>query len=167
MTDLNKLIISTTVFFTLLSSCTMRVPCDNGNIKLGFVAFSDTATNSVIIRQFKKTSGFKTLVDTVLITDTSSSYKKYYDTLQVEYSFNKKHGYTSSNYGLTSEHDYEIYLPAIDKTFQISDIDEEYEMQKKGFTSDNSSCYNYIKSYSINGQKIIGEFTNLTVYFHH
>ena len=145
----------------------MRVPCDNGNIKLGFIAFSDTATNSVIIRQFKKTSDFQTLVDTVLITQTSIAYKKSHDTLQVEYSFNKKNGYTSSTYGLTSEYDYEIYLPAIDKIFRISDIDEEYKMQKKGFTSDNSSCDNYIKAYSINGQKIYGEFTNLTIYFHY
>ena len=167
MTYLNKFIISVIVLCTLLSSCTMRVPCDNGNIKLGFVAFSDTATNSVIIRQFKKASGFKILVDTVLITKAIGAYNKSNDTLQVEYSFNKKLGYTSSNYGLTSEYDYEIYLPAIGKIYQISDIEEEYKMQKKGFTSDNSKCDNYIKAYSVNGEKIIGDFTNLTIYFHY
>ena len=74
---------------------------------------------------------------------------------------------TGGAYSLTSEFDYEVYLPTIEKTFQISDIDEEYKMQKKGFTSDNSSCDNFIRAYSINGQKIIGEFTNLTIYFHH
>ena len=36
----------------------MRVPCDNGSIKLGFVAFNDSATNPLILRQFKKASNF-------------------------------------------------------------------------------------------------------------
>ena len=166
MTDLNKFIISALAFCTLLLSCTMRVPCDDGNIKLGFISFSDTATNSFILRQFKKATNFKTLVDTILITQTNGSYKKFNDSLQVEYSFNTKHGYTSSKHGLTSEFDYEIYLPSLNKTFQISDIDEEYKMQKKGSTSDNSSCDNYIKAYSVNGQKFVGEFTDLTIYFH-
>ena len=161
-----KFIIAALVLTNLFSSCTVSVPCDNGNIKLGFVAFSDTAINSIIIRKFKKSSSFQTLVDTVLITKTSVSYKKSYDSLQVEYSFNKKHGYTSSNHGLTSEYDYEVYLPTIDKTFQISDIDEEYKMQKHGFTTDNSSCPNFIKAYRINGKKFEGEFANLTIYFH-
>jgi hypothetical protein len=144
----------------------MSVPCDDGNIKLGFVSFSDTVTNSFILRQFKKSTNFKTLVDTILINQTIGSYKKSNDSLQVEYSFNNKHGYTNSKHGLTSEYDYEVYLPAIHKTFKISDIDEEYKMQKKGFTSDNSSCDSYIKAYSVNGQKFIGEFTDLTIYFH-
>ena len=165
MTDFNKIIISAIVFYTLLTSCTMRVPCDDGNIKLGFVSFSDTVTNTFVIRQFKKSTNFKSLVDTILITKKNGSYRKSNDSLQVEYSFNNKHGYTNSKHGLTSEYDYEVYLPAIDKTFKISDIDEVYKMQTKGFTSDNSSCDNYIKSYSINGQKIIGELTNLTIYF--
>ena len=144
----------------------MRVPCDDGNIKLGFLSFSDSAINTLIIRQFKKASNFKTNVDTILIIKGDSVYKKLGDSLIIGYSFNTKHGYTSSKHGLTSEYDYEVYLPSINKTFKISDIDEEYKMQKKGFASDNSSCDNYIKTYSINGQKFVGEFTNLTIYFH-
>ena len=166
MTDLNKFIISSISFCTLLASCTMKVPCDNGNIKLGFVSFSDTVTNFFILRQFKKSSDFKTLVDTIFITKTNASYKKINDTLQVEYSFNLKNGYTSSRYGLTSEYDYEVYLPSINFTFQISDIVEEYKSQNKGLTSDTSSCANFIKSYQINRESIYGEFTNLTIYLH-
>jgi hypothetical protein len=167
MRNREKFIIAALVLTILFSYCTVSVPCDNGNIKLGFVAFSDTATNSVIIRQFKKSSSFEILVDTVLITKTSASYKKSYDSLQVEYSFNKKTGYTSSNHGLTSEYDYEVYLPTIDKTFQISDINEEYKMQKKGFTFDNSDCDNFVKAYSVDGKKFIGKFRDLTIYFHY
>jgi hypothetical protein len=144
----------------------MRVPCDNGNIKLGFVAFTDTATNTIILRQFKKANNFTSLVDTVLITKDNIAYKRFNDSLIIEYSFNTKHGYTSSKHGLTSDYDYEVYLPTINFTFQISDIDEEYKSQKKGFTSDTSTCENFIKSYSINRGKIIGEFTNLTIYLH-
>ncbi len=162
-----KFIVAALVLAKLFSSCTVSVPCDNGNIKLGFVAFSDTATDSIIIRQFKKSSSFQILVDTVLITKSIGSYKKNSDSLQIEYSFNKNHGYTTSNDGLTSEYDYEVYLPTIDKTFKITDIDEEYKKQKKGFFSDNSRCDNYIKAYSVNGQKFNGEFTDLTIYFHH
>src|SRR6478752_6624055 len=103
MIDLNKFLISAFLFYTLLSSCTMRVPCDDGNIKLGFVSFSDTVTNSFVLRQFKKSTNFKTLVDTTLVTKANGSYKKSNDSLQVEYSFNNKHGYTSSKHGLTSE----------------------------------------------------------------
>ena len=166
MTDLTKFIISLILFCTLLSSCTIKMPCDNGNIKLGFVSFSDTVTNSFILRQFKKSTNFKTLVDTILITKTNGSYKKINDSLQVEYSFNLKHGYTSSEYGLTSEYDYEVYLPRINFTFQISDIIEEYKSQNKGLTSDTSTCENFIKSYKINREPIYGEFTNLTIYLH-
>lgn len=166
MTDLNKFLILSITFCALVSSCTMKVACDNGNIKLGFVSFSDSVTNTLIVRQFKKASNFKSSVDTIIITKGNSAYKKLGDSLIVEYSFNAKHGYTSSKHGLTSEYDYEVYLPSINKTFKISDIDEEYKMQKKGFASDNSSCDNYIKTYSINGQKFVGEFTNLTIYFH-
>ena len=167
MTDLNKLRILSIIFCVFIASCTVRVPCDDGNIKLGFVSFADTATNKIILRQFKKTSAFKNAVDTVLITKGDSAYKKFDDSLIIEYSFNTKHGYTSSKHGLTSEYDYEVYLPSINKTFKLSDIDEEYKMQTKGFTSDNSSCDNYIKAYSVNGQKFVGDFANLTIYFHY
>ena len=167
MADLKKPFVVSIVFCTLLLSCTMRVPCDNGNIKLCFVSFSDTATNSIILRQFKKSSDFKFLVDTILIARTNSSYKKYNDSLKIEYSFNFKNGYTNSKHGLTSEYDYEVYLPYINKIFQISDIDEEYKMQTKGFASDTSRCKSLIKAYSVNGKKIIGDFTDLTIYFHY
>ncbi|MBC7934193.1 MAG: hypothetical protein H7Y86_02370 [Rhizobacter sp.] len=166
MTDLTKFIISTILFCNFLASCTMKAPCDNGNIKLGFVSFSDTVTDSFILRQFKKSTNFKTPVDTILITRTNGSYKKSNDSLQVEYSFNLKHGYTSSNYGLTSEYDYEVYLPTINFTFQISDIVEEYKSQNKGLTSDTSTCANVIKSYKINREAIYGELANLTIYLH-
>jgi hypothetical protein len=166
MTDLSKFIISMIIFCTLLSSCTMKVPCDNGNIKLAFVSFSDTVTNSFILRQFKKSTNFKTLVDTILISQANGSYKKSNDSLQVEYSFNTKHGYTSSKHGLTSEFDYEVYLPRINFTFQISDVVEEFKSQNKGLTSDTSTCANFIKSYKINREPIYGEFTNLTIYLH-
>jgi len=162
-----KFIIAALVLTNLISSCTVRVPCDNANIKLGFVSFSDTATNSFIIRQFKKATNFKTLVDTILITKTNGSYIKSNDSLQVEYSFNTKDGYTDSKHGLTSKYDYEVYLPVLNRTFQISDIDEEFKMQKKGFTSDNSRCDNFINAYRVNGQSFTGEFTNLTIYFHY
>lgn len=144
----------------------MKVPCDDGNIKIGFIAFSDTATNIVVLRQFKKASDFKILVDTAIITKGDSSYKKYNDTLRIQYSFNFKNGYTSSRQGLTSEFDYEIYLPALNKAFRIEDIVEEYKSQKKGFISDNSSCNNSIKSYTLDGQKIIVDDIYLTIYFH-
>ena len=160
-----KFIIAIFFLTNVFSSCTVSVPCDNGNIKLGFVSFSDTVTNSLVIRQFEKSTNFKILVDTILITMTNGSYKKSNDSLQVEYSFNTKHGYTSSKHGLSSGYDYEVYLPAIDKTFKISDIDEEYKMQKKGFTFDNSDCDNFIKAYSVDGKKFIGKFKNLTIYF--
>ena len=137
-----KFIIAALVLTNLFSSCTVSVPCDNGNIKLGFVSFSDSATSFLILRQYKKSSNFKSLVDTVLITKTSNSYKKSNDSLRIEYSFNTKHGYTNSKHGLTSEYDYEVYFPTMNKTLQISDIEEEYKMQKKGVTSDNSNCDN-------------------------
>ncbi len=161
-----KLTIAALILTNLFSACTVSVPCNDGNIKLGFVAFSDTATDNVIIRQFKKSSGFQILVDTVLITKTNGSYKKSNDSLSVEYSFNKKHGYTSSSYGLTSEYDYEVYLPRLDKKFQISNIDEESKLVKKGFTFNNSDCDNFIKAYSVDEKKFIGKFRNLTIYFH-
>ena len=165
MTNYSKFIFFSIAFCTFFSSCTVSVPCDNGNIKLGFVSFSDNATRIVILRQYKKSTNFKSLVDTVLIDKTSDSYKMSNDSLQIEYSFNSRHGYTSSKHGLTSEYDYEVYLPTIDKTFQISDITEEYKMQKKGFTSSNSDCDTFINAYSVDGKKFIGEFRNLTIFF--
>ena len=164
MANLAKFAILSTVILAFLSSCLISVPCDNGNIKIGFISFSDTAINTLIVRQFRKASNFQSLVDTVMITKNDVAYKKSGDSLIVEYSFNVKHGYTTSKHGLTSEYDYEIYLPAVAKTFQISDIDEEYKMQKKGFASDNSGCKNFIKTYRIDGQKFIGEFVNLIIY---
>ena len=167
MTSLNKFLLYNILLCTIFLSCTVRVPCDDGNIKLGFISFPDTVTNVFVIRQFKKGDNFKNLLDTVLIKANDSSYKKYNDTLQVEYSFNFKDGYTNSKHGLTSEYDYEVYLPKIKKSFRLSDIDEEYKMQKKSFTSNSSTCYNVIKSYKVNDQNNVGDFTDLTIYFHY
>lgn len=152
------------ICLTFLHSCVVSVPCDDGDIKLGFISFSHTATKSMVIRQFKKASNFTCLIDTILITSDSSSYKALNDTVIIEYSFDLKQGYTDSKNGLSCVYDYEIYLPRTKRIFQISNIIEEFKMRKHGLITADPECKILFKSYTVNGQMFQIDTRDLTIY---
>ncbi len=146
-----------------LTRCTIRVPCDNVSIKIAFVSFPDSSLDSIIIRQFDTTK-FHSLLDSVIISN-KHPYKKFGDTALIEYSFDKKHGYTTSPTGLSSGYDYEIYITREDTVIRLAEIEEKYKMRTVGFTNnDDSHCNNYITSYRVNDKIFRGKFEALTIY---
>ncbi|NNV54741.1 hypothetical protein [Limnovirga soli] len=165
MNEKLKAFYSITILCFVFTSCTVRDPCDNVNIKIALVSFSDSSLDRIIIRQFDTTQ-FHSLLDSVIISN-KYPYEKFGDTALITYSFDKKQGYTTSPTGLSSGYDYEVYIPREDTVIKLAGIEEKYKMRTAGYSNlDDSHCNNYIISYKVNEKKYTGNFEALTIYLH-
>jgi hypothetical protein len=130
------------------SSCRKKEPCIDGTPILNFVSFSDTQTESIILRKYSKGSDFNSLVDSTEWTKTNSTYEKSGDTLRI---LNLMGG----DYALDIDFDYEVYMPFANKLFKINNIVIEQSEMNAGLKYfDRNYCLNPIKSYTLNGQVI-------------
>lgn len=144
------IIISLTFF-----SCSYE--CSNATVNFSLVSFQPGETDTIIVRKFIKMSKFTSLLDTFSLNQFNSSYSSTNDTLEVRNSF-------GTDNGLLSKYDYEIYLPSINRLFQISEINEEFQSINQGLSCNKIGCINSIKSYRMNGQ-LINANSYYTLYF--
>ena len=146
-------------FFIIISvtflSCSYE--CSNASANFGLVSFQPSETNIIIVRKFTKMSNYTSLLDTFSLNQSNSSYRNTNDTLEVHYSF-------GTDNGLLSKYDYEIYLPSINKLYQISEISEEFRSINQGLSCNKLGCLNSFKSYKMNGE-LISVNSTYTLYF--
>lgn len=141
-----------------VSSCG-DYPCTPATARLSFVAFPMNELDTVVVRKFTKTSNFSTKIDSASINRTNGSYWQTTDTVGVGFGFGLEVGFMST-------FDYEIFLPKVNRRFQITEIEEEKRSIRYGlFSMDKVSCFNSIKSYKVNGQLVSGEDNYFIFYF--
>ncbi len=133
------------LFSTIIASCGNK--CISALRPLSFINFSNLDTDTIIIRRFIKSNNFLSLIDTIKVDSTTNHYQRTNDTLLI-YT-----GFDLSNV-LPSIYDYEIYLPEIKKTYQITDIYEDELTSGFGIPTSRVYCKNLIKSYKINGKMV-------------
>lgn len=152
-------LVITILFFGCKSSV---YDCDNLQIQTIFIGYSKPDIDTFIIRRYKAIDSFRTLIDTLMIKEGSGTYYKFmHDTASVDfYNFT-----TGGIHGIQAGYDWELFIPANNKTFRISEIVDE---KRKGkcrngiFSMDKFNCYcfNEIYSLKLNGQ--IKNFSNVT-----
>jgi hypothetical protein len=141
----------------LFVSCGKNVPCIEASFSLGFVAFPGAQTDSMVLRRYVIDGGFSTLIDTFSINKSSSSYSNNGDTLIIGI-------YSGDQSLLTSKNDYEVVLPKSNKVIKISGIREQQTSHHVGLSMDKTVCINPIKSYSIDGTLVTGDYDYITFY---
>lgn len=125
-------------------SCSGDCPCLKGNLYFGLVNFSESETDTIIIRRYGKNSNFSIPIDTIPFYNLS--FTRFTDTLYFSY--------FPETAQLKSSHDYELFFPGAPKLIRISEVNEIVSDQKCNgpLAREKVNCVNDITSYKIDGQ---------------
>ena len=150
--------VSLLAFFciVILTSCSRTVPCINNWVTPGFVGFSFSDLDTLIVREYKKDDNFSTLLDTALfVTDsTILSAGTSNDTTIIELN----HIVGEEKY-LFPDHDWQIYIPAKNMLVSISNFDSPQNEHKCVLGGDMCPpCVNPINSFLQDGQNTLPQF---------
>lgn len=144
---MKKAMLFSLLFSVIILSC--QYDCIKATSSLKFIKFTNTETETIIVRRFQKQSGFAKLVDTTLLNRFNSNYQVDNDTLEIIHSY-------GIDEGLTSTFDYEIVMPKINRLYRITTIEEDPQSMNTGLSCNKLACVNMIQSYQLDGQLITG-----------
>ena len=137
-----------------LSSCTPDHPCADNNINPAFIGFLPSDIDSFVLRAYKANDNFQHLVHTSLVTNKFASiYTTTNDTTVVYIND------SNPNHWLKPGFDWQLYIPAKNKTVQISKINST-QVDGKG-----RGCYNSINSFEADGQLITPKLIQTNQFF--
>jgi hypothetical protein len=139
-----------------LLSCGRTVDCTDPPISLSFISFSPNALSNIIIRKFNKGSNFQSLVDTIQITAANAGIINRGDTSLLNL-------YDPDQYPKPG-FDWQIFIPAINRTIMITDIEKRDKTGKCATMQMpvNCGCYNEILNLKVDNQA--GEWVSQPVY---
>jgi len=92
----------------------MCVPSDG--LRLGLVDFNSADADTIIVRKFQRGDNFTKLIDTLQWDNSNVVFYPRGDTLQM--------GEFIAGILLESKFDYQVFFPAVSRTYHITDIDE-------------------------------------------
>lgn len=128
----------------MFNSCG-RYPCGDASSFIGLINFSEAESDTIILRRFTKGTEFAALQDSVMITQSNANLQRQHDTVLVLFSFD-------GSQTITSDYDYEIFLPQTNRVYKLSDIREDKRFGSKA--GQKVYCINPITSYQLNGELI-------------
>lgn len=115
--------------------------CSKAEMSLGFIGFSKTESDSIVLRKYSRGDNFRTYLDSATITPTNTQYQFTGDTLIfVVY---------TGNINLVSDQDYEIYFPKIAKSYRVTKITEEQTSKNWGLSCNKDGCINPLINYEL------------------
>ena len=141
------------------TSCTKTedVACNNGSLLLYTAGFDSTDFDSAVTLRYKQDNAFDSLIDTVATTYQASSAADTGYLSQQDPAFAIKTHITAQA-GLNPGFDYKIILPAIGKTYLLTNIVQTGTTHhvfsaSRGISDPNGSlqCFNNVVSCQING----------------
>ena len=140
-------------------NCYKEIDCFDRQIYPAFVGFPVAEVDTVIIRKFKAASNYQVLLDTFRIT-YSNYYRVSGDTIRI---------YPYPQEGIRAGFDWQIFVPAINKTVQIAAIVGNKNTIRCGARAVGSacSCANDLFSLDQDNQRMVfhlGEFDQPYVY---
>ena len=145
------------LFSVIMMQACSDYPCTKADLQFGLVDFSDSESDTIIIRKFEK-GNFNSLQDSFFISQINFSRNN--DTLEMV-------AFPGTAL-LQSDHDYEIFFPETGKLIRVTEISEEQRyLKKKGiFSTTKEGCVNQITSYMQDGRiKTVSGFNQ--AYFIH
>ncbi len=150
------ILLSISIGVTLFASCifkteTQDVICGNGTLLLYPAGFDTTDFNAAVTLRYKNDGVFDNFIDTMTtsyeVSRNDTGYLKIDDT-----SFDGT--LHIAEYGLSPGYDYKIILPAIGKTYLLTDITQSgitHHAFPITFPGGRPQCFNNIVSIKING----------------
>jgi len=114
------------------------VPSDG--LRLGMISFSSTEIDTLITRKFSKGSNFSKQIDTTIFDQNNVMFTAQNDTFQM--------GSWKGDILLSSKYDYQVFIPAINRTISVTEITEP---QLEGDCRGKVACGNIITSVKLNG----------------
>ena len=141
---------STGIFLIVLAltSCGSYPCIEHPGLQVNFVSFSDADIQPFHFIRYRKGSAFQEQVDSLSVDSTTARFRRTNDTLLL--------AITGSEILLTSNYDYRIVVPATANEYRITDIEEEMTSERKSiFPRKQEMCVNPIRSYRINGTKVM------------
>lgn len=138
------------VFLCIIVSSCGEYPCGKASSYIALISFTINESDTIIVRRFTKGNNFISVKDTVRIDNSNANFQHNGDTILVlGGSFNDN---LNGNFTITSEYDFEIYFPKINRVYKVTDIIEPQEYGRSSTRKD--YCINEITSYKINGQLV-------------
>jgi len=136
-----------------LPSC-MTYPCNKGFINPAFVGFSPGDIDTIILRAYKPNDNYLHLVDTIIVQNAGTNiYTTSNDTTVVYININ-----SSTNTLVIPGFDWQIYIPAKNRTVMISNI---ITTPTKG----GHQCRNPINSFTQDGQAIVPKYVQTNQFY--
>jgi hypothetical protein len=143
MLKLSKTIVGIFLGF-LLYEC--GYPCGKASSFIGLISFTDAESDTIIFRRFSKGTNFAALRDTFILARVNGNFQRNNDTVLILHSID-------GNRSITSDFDYEVFLPKVSILYRLKEIKEELESGRgKG-----PYCINPITAYRLNGEFFSGD----------
>jgi len=136
------LVISTLIIGFL--GCSREIECTDPPIYFSFISIPQNALDTLVLRKFKKDANFQELVDTLQITSANGGIINYGDTSRV--SLDDPYNYPIPGF------DWQIFIPAINRTVSITDINMRTKTGKCAAMSTDCFCNNEILGLKVDNQ---------------
>jgi len=140
----------------IIAGCTQEFECADPQIQPAFIGFSSPDIDTFVIRKFKANGNYQTLLDTsMFIYGYSGPYYTSNDTTSVWVS--------NEENGIKAGFDWQIFIPAKNKTVFISDINSEKTTGtcRTGiFSMDKFGCHCRNKVFSAKENNQVIHFSN-------
>lgn len=135
------------LLFLIMFGC--QHPCGNSPLNPAFVGFSQSDIDTFVLRAYEANGNYDQLIDTFLISKSGPGiYTTTNDTTIVELFINNSKSYIRAGF------DWQIYIPAENKTISISNIiSNQAEGPSKG-------CLNPINSFLQDGKFTVPQLIN-------
>lgn len=157
-----KILILSFLLAFSIASCTKEYNCDDLQISQAFINFLPSDIDTFILRKFKATGNYQNLVDTFIVKYShQANYQTSNDTTTVFV--------TDGKNGIKAGFDWQIFIPAKNRTVFIADIVSEKKTGKRGygiFSMDPApGCTNEIFSARLDNQTVSFSNVGTTKYY--
>ncbi|MCU0321584.1 MAG: hypothetical protein MUE72_04165 [Chitinophagaceae bacterium] len=130
----------------IMLGCNKNLPCNDGHIIVNFIDYTSEELDTLIIKKFTNTIPQEEIFSKTLIKDSTMGFRVSNDTLQLSTFFNSDF--------FTQSYNWQIIIPSVNKTINITSIDGDRRTEKVGTFSSNTYCYNRLFSCFVDGVKI-------------
>lgn len=140
---MKRILVRITIIILILS-CSRTIDCIDPPIYISFISFPPNTLNNIVIKKFDKGSNFQNLIDTLQVTNTNGSIINRGDTSVL--SLGNPNNYPQPGF------DWQIFIPAINRTVSITDINKRDKTGKCAAMQSNCFCNDEILNLKIDNQ---------------
>jgi len=127
------------ILSAFLISCHTCICGPSDGLRLGMISFTPTEIDTLITRKFSKGSNFSLQIDSTIMDESNVMFRAQNDTFQMVS--------WRGDILLPSKFDYQIFIPAVNTTINITEINEP---QLEGDCRGKVACGNIITSVRLN-----------------